>query len=97
MSKITQSARGEECTVRIPGVCNFDRATTTLAHLNGGGMGRKRPDIHGAYSCSACHDVLDDRVKTGYSIETILLWHHEAVILTQEILLEKGLICTKCD
>lgn len=35
MSKITQSAKGESCTVRIVGYCNGNNETTVLAHLNG--------------------------------------------------------------
>ncbi len=31
--KVRDSARGQDCTVRIPGTCNFDPATTVLAHL----------------------------------------------------------------
>ena len=28
MSKITQSARGERCQIRFPGICNHDPETT---------------------------------------------------------------------
>ena len=65
--KITQSAKGEECTVRIIGVCNFNSETTVFAHLGGAGMGLKSHDIHGSYCCSSCHDVLDGRIKTKYN------------------------------
>lgn len=91
-SKITKSARGEECQVRIPGVCNFNSETTIFAHLNGGGMGFKQNDIHGAYCCSNCHDVVDLRVKSDYTLNEITIWFYEAVVRTQIILLEKGLI-----
>lgn len=94
MSKITESAKGEECQVRIPGVCNFDDSTTIPAHLNGGGVALKVNDIHIAYCCSACHDVLDGRVKTQYSNDQVLLWFYEAVFRTQMLLLAKGLIST---
>lgn len=92
MSKIRKSARGKSCTVRIPGHCNFNPETTVLAHLPGGGMGRKRHDLHGAYACSGCHDVLDGRKKTDFERGTLTLWHLEAVLETQSILLEEGLI-----
>lgn len=59
MSKIRKSAKGQDCQVRIPGICNFNSETVVLSHLNGGGMGMKNPDWQGAYCCSACHDVLD--------------------------------------
>jgi len=92
MSKIRQSAREEECTVRIIGICNHDPQTTVLAHLGGAGWGRKQNDIHGAYCCSSCHDAVDGRRKTEYDKDSLKLWHLEGVIRTQTILLEKGLI-----
>lgn len=91
MSKLTESAKGQECQVRIPGVCNRNPETVVLAHLNGAGMGRKAHDIHGAYACSACHDEIDRRtrrVDTDYA----KLCHLEGVIRTQLLMLEAGLI-----
>lgn len=97
MSKITQSAKGEPCTVRIPNVCNFNPQTTVYAHLNGirfgHGVGQKCSDLHGAYCCNDCHDVVDGRVKTGlHSKEAIKLMHLQGVIETQIKLIEKGLV-----
>jgi len=89
---IRESARGEPCTVRIPGICNGNPETTVLAHLGGGGMGTKRGDIFGAYCCSSCHDALDGRMKTDYPKGTLELWHRHGVERTQEILVEQGLI-----
>ena len=57
-------ARGKECQLRLPGICNFDTATTVLAHVRRGGvagMGQKPPDICGIHSCSDCHDAMDGR------------------------------------
>lgn len=57
-------ARGRECQVRIPGVCNSNPETTVLAHirLGGvGGMGMKPPDICGVHACASCHDLIDGR------------------------------------
>jgi hypothetical protein len=56
--KYTESARGQECQVRIPGICSHDPETVVFAHLNGGGMGMKRASIHGAYCCSSCAIVI---------------------------------------
>ena len=59
-------ARGKPCMVRLPGICNFDASTTVLAHVRRGGvagMGQKPPDLCGVWACSACHDVIDGRVK----------------------------------
>ncbi len=76
---IRDSARGEECTVRIPGVCNHDPATSVWSHANFGAADKggaiKAFDLCGAVACSACHDVVDGRAKPppGYSREQVLL------------------------
>lgn len=93
MAKVNyrKEARGRECMVRIPGVCNFNPETTVLAHLNGGGMGRKRHDLHGAWCCSDCHDAIDGRGK-AYVLrkDERELYHLEGVIRTQEALIAEG-------
>ena len=66
MSKIRKSARGQECQVRLPGICNGNPETTVLAHYRMAGMcgmGIKPPDFMGAYACSACHDEIDRRTR----------------------------------
>jgi len=63
-TKIQKSARNEECTLRIAGVCNYDVETTILAHISFGyGTDkRNRPNERNAvYACSACHDLIDKR------------------------------------
>ncbi len=97
MSKITESARGEDCTIRIPGICNFNPSTTVWCHANGSaagkGIGMKSHDLLGAYGCSACHDAYDRRVqRLTYSREQIEIafWQGHARSLVK--LIEKGLI-----
>ena len=94
-SKIRKSAKGEDCLVRAPGICNGNPETVVLAHINGGGMGRKNPDWQAAYACSACHEWLDG----GYNRESTKpfrdLLHLEAVIRTQSALIDKGLITVR--
>ena len=93
MSKIRKSAKGEECTVRIPGVCNFNPETTIFAHKGGAGMGLKSSDIHGAYCCSDCHDVIDFRdYGHTFNENEIRLMFYEGIFRTQLILIEKELI-----
>lgn len=92
MSKLTKSARDQECQIRIPGVCNHDTTTTVLAHLNGGGMAYKHSDIHGAYSCSRCHAVVDGEKQDDWTPDMLKLFHHEAMVRTQNIMLGLGLI-----
>ena len=67
-SKITRSANGQPCEMRIPNVCNFDPATTVLAHIRRGGIagiGQKPSDLCSVYACSDCHDAIDRRSNTG--------------------------------
>jgi hypothetical protein len=63
MSKIRKSARGEDCTINLPGVCNYNPETVVWCHSNryehGKGMGLKAKDEHGAYGCSECHATYD--------------------------------------
>lgn len=91
--KIQASARGEECTVRLPGICSHNPETVVFAHLNGvrfgHGVGKKTK--WGAYSCHACHMELD-RQTTILEKDYVKLCHYEAVIETLDKLVEKGLI-----
>lgn len=94
MSKITQAARGKECQIRIPGICNGNNETVVLAHyrLTGHcGTGLKPPDYMGAFACSACHDEIDRRTRY-ISNEEAHYYHAEGVMRTQKILEQLGLI-----
>lgn len=96
-SPIRKSAKGEECTIRLPNVCNFDPATTVLCHSNkladGKGMGLKAPDTHAAYGCSACHDVVDGRapIPSWLTKELVDALFEEGIAHTQRIVKRKGL------
>ncbi|MCP4082357.1 MAG: DUF1364 domain-containing protein [Planctomycetaceae bacterium] len=92
-SKYTKSARGENCTARIAGVCNYDPATTVFAHLNGGGMGRKHSDIHGAYLCSGCHAWMDGGyISTDPRRKVRDFEHLSAMLETQIKMIDKGVL-----
>jgi hypothetical protein len=91
-TKIRASARGKTCFVCIPSICDGGGDTTVLAHLHGGGMGSKTLDIHAAYCCSACHDVIDGRIPSSLSKETLTRYHLEGVIRTQKELVREGLL-----
>ena len=84
---------GEDCQVRLHGVCNFNPETTIFAHKGGAGMGMKSADLLGAYCCSDCHDVVDGRGKTPYhDKQDIENAFYEGIFRTQLILIEKELI-----
>lgn len=98
MTPIRGAAQGEDCTLRIPGVCNRDPATTVLCHSNrladGKGMGLKAPDTAAAFGCSACHDVLDGRrpLPANLTREQLDRGFDAAVVRTHARLREKGLL-----
>jgi len=89
--KLRESARGRDCMVRLPGICNRNPETVVLAHLNGGGAGTKHSDLMGAFTCSACHDEIDRRTmkcKADY----VKLAHLEGIMRTQQIFLDEGMV-----
>jgi hypothetical protein len=95
---IRDSARGEECTVRIVGACNSDPSTTVWSHFPGldagRGMGMKAIDEAGAYCCSGCHDAIDGRREAppGASRTSMLLDWHAGHLRSLVRLKQKGLI-----
>jgi hypothetical protein len=94
MSKLRKLAKGQPCMVRIPHVCNYDPATTVLAHyrLSGiSGIGMKSPDEIGAWCCSACHSAIDAG-HADYSRDELKLYHAEGVFRTQAQLIKDGVI-----
>ncbi len=95
---IRRAARGQDCTLMIPGVCNRNPETTVLCHSNrladGKGMGIKAPDTEACFGCSDCHDVLDGRrpLPAWMSREQLDHIFDRARAITQERLKQKGLM-----
>lgn len=93
---LRKEARGRGCTVRIPGVCNFNSETVVLAHIRVAGvsgMGLKSPDLLGAWACSNCHDEIDGRTHTsGLSRDELRLAHYDGIARTIMQLHKEGLI-----
>ena len=93
---LRKEARGRGCTVRIPGVCNFNSETTVLAHIRAAGvsgMGLKSPDLLGAWACSACHDECDSRThKSGLSRDELRLALYDGMARTIMQLHKEGLV-----
>jgi len=88
-------ARDRECTVRIPGVCCGDPATTVLAHfrLAGvSGIGMKSPDLVGAWACRECHDAIDRRGHMDLDRDHVRLAHAEGMARTINTLIREGVI-----
>lgn len=96
--KITSSARGETCSLRLPMVCQHDPSTTVFAHAPSvaHGTAYKSPDWWGMYACSNCHDVIDGRnTNSGLSNAYITMSMIPAIFETQQKLINKGLIEVK--
>lgn len=96
-NKITQSAKGEECTLQSA-CCNRNPETAVFAHLNaswaGKGMGIKAHDYAGFYACSGCHDFYDGRlqmkINSAYHIDDLQVL--VAVVKTLGRLIDKGIL-----
>lgn len=91
--KLRDSARGQDCTLRIPGVCNGNPETTVLAHIACGqkGMGLKSPDNMAVFACSFCHDLLDGRRQGELDQRDVI----RALAETQAIWISQGLMTIK--
>ena len=95
MSKIRKSARGQQCQIRLAGICNYNSETVVLAHYRMAGtcgMGMKPSDIQAAYACSQCHSAVDGRLKTDLSRDELQTAFAEGVMRTQQILIKQGLV-----
>ena len=93
---LRKQAKDRGCTVRSPGVCNFNSASTVLAHIRlvgVSGIGVKSPDLLGAWCCSSCHDEVDGRThKSGMTRDELRLAHYDGMARTIVQLEKEGLI-----
>ena len=68
--KILRHAKGQECQMKLPGVCNGNPETVVAAHSNsfddGKGMGTKSHDLFVAYLCDSCHSAYDGQRKVPW-------------------------------
>jgi len=91
-------ARGMDCTIRVPEVCNSNPETTVGCHYRLAGMcgvSMKPDDLFLAWGCDACHAAVDGRTKTKYAHSLLRLWHAEGVLRTQAELLKRGVISVR--
>ena len=95
MSKLRKSAKGQECTLHISGVCNYNPETTVLAHLPSEfkGMGKKSPDYCACFACSSCHDEVDGRTnKSIIQGDDADFYMRRAMVRTWNIWIDEGII-----
>ena len=96
VSKITESARGESCTLKLDNCYGGPgNETVVFAHKNGAGMGQKYLDEDGKdvgfYSCHYCHQTYDTGSHPYYSKEFINEMVEFAIRDTDKKLKMKGL------
>lgn len=96
--KIRDSARDEDCLVRIPGVCRCDPAMTIWSHYRGGAGGKggalKADDLCGAYACTGCDAAYDGQCPPpiGMTYADVVAAWHEGHIRSIVRLHAKGVI-----
>jgi hypothetical protein len=97
--KLRDSARGQECTLQIAGICCGDTETTVLAHLpdESHGMGLKADDISSCYACRTCHDAID--MRSGWARmndDSTREWYmRRAMVRTWRRMIDSGLVVVK--
>jgi hypothetical protein len=92
--KYTDAARGQPCTLQIPGVCNGDWSTTVAAHVRDDfkGMGNKASDISIVDSCSACHAKFDGQSGEPLPKEEWLFYALRGIQRTLENRFAQGIL-----
>lgn len=99
MSKIRKSAKGKDCDVRLPGVCNFDSETVVAAHIRIAGLagvGMKPSDLATVRACSSCHAVIDGHAKAPHlTREQIQLYTLEGHLRTLVAYEREGIVSAK--
>ena len=90
--KYRDAARGQDCTMRLPG-CRNDRETVVLAHRNGAGMGTKASDHDAADLCDFCHNTFDGRTNIqGWTKQRLTMEFNRARLATIINRIERGII-----
>ena len=88
---IRQAARGETCTLRLPG-CDGGGETTVFCHIRrfgNAGVAQKPSDLHGVFGCANCHRMMDSRDPDAQCGDDDIL---RSLMETQRRLWARGLI-----
>jgi hypothetical protein len=92
---LTKLARGEECDIRVPGICTGNPQTVVCCHLRMSGIsgyGIKAPDVLAAHGCQACHDYVDGRTQGTHTHEERRSMLLEGMARTQYKLIKRGIL-----
>ena len=96
--KYLAGSRGQECTFRIPGICDRNTETVVPCHIRDRHTGgaTKASDISIANGCFSCHALMDGRSGTLSDVD----WLYYALRGLQETLeqrFEAGLLIVPVD
>lgn len=93
-TKLRNSARGQQCQFRVPGVCNNNPETTVLCHAPSEvkGMSNKGDDHFAAFGCFECHTALDQ-----HRVDDPPFFWLRGIRRTQAIWFEMGLMVVPID
>lgn len=84
--KIMKLARGQDCTLRLPG-CNHNPETTVACHIGiRRGMGIKCGDNMVVFACSDCHRAIDSHGREAFAYDKL-----RGVEDTQQIIIDAGI------
>lgn len=90
-NKLRSSAKGQDCTLRLVGICNFNPETTVLCHVGvNSGVGTKSGDNMAVFGCSSCHSELDSCARHSYAADVV-----RALGETQQAWIDNGLMVIK--
>ena len=92
--KIMNAAKGENCTLAIAGVCNYDSETVVACHLpdGTGGSNKLTGPLNIAFGCEQCHAQIDRRTSSILSGEDREFYMRRGNQRTINRLIEKGLV-----
>jgi hypothetical protein len=95
--QVMDAARGEVCTLNIPGICNYDADTTVCAHLSysEGGGARLTGPLSVAFACSDCHDAVDRRTDVDLDSRDRDFYLRRGQTRTINRLIAKGVVMVK--
>lgn len=91
------AAKGEDCTLNIARVCNYNPETTVLSHLpdESNGMGTKSDDISSCFACLSCHQLIDSPGDIRLTSEEREWYMRRAQNRTMRRMLAKGIMTIK--
>ncbi len=97
--KLTKSAQGQPCYLRVPGVCRGRTETVVPCHSpfseDNQGVGQKAHDFFAVPGCMECHDWLDSRTHKDVGREWKWEIFHRALKKWWEHLWRDGVIGVK--